>query len=170
MSAAVLASASASGRPTPNSTVSHVTIASSASPMAVLRSALKPKVTCPDGVDAWMDDSGRPVARSTTASVVIGHSIAVPPTSPSPCAACPSPRYSSAPSTFTGRYSVEPATSSLQSIFPPASARGGRVECSPGDAGATPVTPRNGARSRVNRPFAVPLPVSGSSSHSSHAA
>ena len=169
MSTAVLASASASARPTPNIAVIHSTIASSASPIAALRSSLNPKVISPDGVVAWTDASGRPVARSSTASVVIGHSIAVPPTSPSPCAACPSPRYSSAPSTFTGRYSVEPAVRSLQSMFPPASARGGIVECSPGAAGATPMTPRNGARSLVNRPFATPLPASASSSHSSHA-
>jgi len=54
-------------------------------------------------------------------------------------------------------------------MFPPASARGGIVECSPGPAGSTPVTPRNGASGRVYFPFAVALPASASISHSSQA-
>jgi hypothetical protein len=168
-SAHVLASASASAFVTESSAVIQVVIASSASPIATLRSALNPNVTCPAGVVAWMDDSGRSRAMPTLASVVIGHSIAVPPASPSPCAACPSPRYSSALGTLTGRYSTEPATRSLQSMLPPLPARGGMVECSPGAAGAVPMTPRNGASRRVNRLFAVPLPASASSSHSSQA-
>jgi hypothetical protein len=56
--------------------------------------------------------------------------------------------------------------SSLQSMFPPASARGGMVEWQPGAAGATPVTPRNGARDRVYFPFAVAVPASASISQS----
>jgi hypothetical protein len=43
-----------------------------------------------------------------------------------------------------GAKSVEPATSSLQSMFPP-QRRGGVVECSPGSGGGIPITPRNGA-------------------------
>jgi hypothetical protein len=71
---------------------SQVTIASSASPIASFRSAEKPKVTRPAGVSACTEASGRPAARETIASVVMPHSIAVPHDSPSPCAACPSPR------------------------------------------------------------------------------
>ena len=59
--------------------------------------------------------------------------------------------------------------SSLQSILPPASVRGGTVECSPGPAGATPVTPRNGASDLVYFPLAVAVPAGPSISHSSHA-
>ena len=59
--------------------------------------------------------------------------------------------------------------SSLQSMFPPASVRGGTVECVPGPAGATPVTPRNGASGRVYFPLAVAVPAAPSISHSSHA-
>ena len=55
-----------------------------------------------------------------------------------------------------------PATSSLQSMFPP-QRRGGIVECTPGSSGGIPSTPRNGA-SRIVRPRAathvpVELPV-----------
>jgi hypothetical protein len=57
------------------------------------------------------------------------HSMAVPATSPSPWAAWPSPMLSSAPGTATGRYRTEPPTSSLQSMLPPPTARGGMVEC-----------------------------------------
>ena len=67
-----------------------------------------------------------------------------PDTSPSPCAPWPSPAITSAPSTGIGRYSVVPATSSLQSMLPP-QRRGGIVECSPGSGGGMPITPRNGA-------------------------
>src|SRR6266699_3086124 len=95
------------------------------------------------------------------------HSIAVPATSPSPCAACPSPRLSSAPGTATGRYSVEPVTSSLQSMLPPPTARGGIVEYSPGSSQATPVTPRNGAIATVWPQLLVAVPAAASTSHSS---
>jgi len=73
--------------------------------MASSRSWLKPNVTRPAGVSAWLPGTGAavPGSRSSTTSVVIAHSMAVPLTSPSPCAACPSPRQSSAPSTVTGR-------------------------------------------------------------------
>ena len=54
-------------------------------------------------VSACTPGTGGSVTRSTTTSVVIAHSIAVPLTSPSPWAACPSPRHSSAPGTVTGR-------------------------------------------------------------------
>jgi hypothetical protein len=54
-------------------------------------------------------------------------------------------------------------------MFPPASARGGTVEWTPGPAGATPVTPRNGARVLVYFPFAVAVPPSASISQSSQA-
>ncbi len=54
-------------------------------------------------------------------------------------------------------------------MFPPASVRGGIVDRSPGPAGATPVTPRNGASDLVYLPFAVAVPASASISHSSQA-
>ena len=54
--------------------------------------------------------SRSPKVRSTRS---MGHSMAVPPTSPSPCRACPSPSENSASGTGTGRYRVLPATSSL---------------------------------------------------------
>ena len=60
----------------------------------------------------------------------------MPQTSPSPCAACASPAEKSAPSTGIGRKSVVPATSSLQSMFPP-QRRGGIVECTPAPAAAS---------------------------------
>ena len=59
-----------------------------------------------------------------------GHSIASCETSPSPCRAWQSPAEKSAPSTGIGRNSVVPATSSLQSMFPP-EIRGGAVGCRP---------------------------------------
>ncbi len=49
---------------------------------------------------------------------VIGDSIPVPHTSPSPCAAWQSPIEKSAPGTNTGSRAVEPATRSLVSMFP----------------------------------------------------
>src|SRR3954447_16812049 len=69
--------------------------------------------------------------------------MAVPLASPSPCAPWPSPAEKSAPSTGIGRKSVVPATSSLQSMFPPWR-RGGIVECTPRPTGGMPITPRNG--------------------------
>ena len=81
----------------------QISMASSASPMASSRSLLKPNVIRPAGVSACTPGTGGSVTRSTTTSVVIAHSIAVPLTSPSPWAACPSPRHSSAPGTVTGR-------------------------------------------------------------------
>ena len=70
-------------------------------------------------------------------------SSAVPQHSPSPCAAWPSPTYSCAPGTLTGRYTVEPAVSSLQSRLPPYSFRGGMDPCRPSSAaGAVPRMPK----------------------------
>ena len=88
--------------------------------------------------------SGRSSRRSSVSVASTGDSIAVPETSPSPCAACPSPAEKSAPSTGIGRKSVVPATSSLQSMLPP-QRRGGIVEWTPGSSGGIPSTPRNGA-------------------------
>ena len=111
--------------------------------------------------------SGRPEKSSASPNVrstrVIGHSIAVPPTSPSPWAAWPSPVENRAPSTGIGRYSVLPATSSLQSRFPPCQ-RGGIVECRPGSAGGMPSTPMNGRSATVwpNWLRAEPVPAASS--------
>src|SRR6266496_5627777 len=55
----VLASASAAALPRPNRDCIQQTIASSASPMAALRSASKPNVIRPPGVSAWIELSGR---------------------------------------------------------------------------------------------------------------
>ena len=74
--------------------------------------------------------------RSVSSARSIGHSIAVPETSPSPWAAWPSPVENSAPSTSIGRYSVVPLTSSLQSRFPPDAPRRDRRVASPGSSGA----------------------------------
>ena len=74
-------------------------------------------------------------------------------TSPSPWRACPSPAEKSAPSTGIGRKSVVPATSSLQSMFPP-QRRGGTSECSPGSGGrhADARRGRGAARPRARPP------------------
>ena len=61
--------------------------------------------------------------RSVTAPAT---SMAVPQTSPSPCAKCRSPTEKSAPLTWTGRLMRDPATSCLMSRLPPIS-RGGIV-------------------------------------------
>ena len=106
--------------------------------------------------------SGRSSRTSSVTVASTGASIAVPETSPSPCAACPSPAEKSAPSTGIGRKSVVPATSSLQSMLPP-QRRGGIVECTPGSSGGIPSTPRNGA-SRTVRPSARPIPSASSQS------
>ena len=124
---------------------SRPTIASSASPIAALRSALKPKVIRPAGVSACTTPAAGGDQVEPAASVVIAHSMAVPATSPSPCAACPSPRHSSAPGTVTGRYRIDPATSSLQSMLPPAIGPRRDRRMLAGLAGARPITPRNGA-------------------------
>mmetsp|Transcript_26599 Transcript_26599/g.66635 ORF Transcript_26599/g.66635 Transcript_26599/m.66635 type:complete len:249 (-) Transcript_26599:142-888(-) len=64
--------------------------------------------------------------------------------SPSPCTACPSPALNSAPSTFTGKYSVAPGPRRLLSRFPPC-APGRMEESTPREgAGATPICPKNG--------------------------
>ncbi len=66
------------------------------------------------------------------------------------------------PSIGTGRYRIEPATSSLQSMLPPQK-RGGTVECWPGPAGGIPVMPMKGC-SRTDCPnWLVPTPASVSS-------
>src|SRR4030066_366042 len=62
--------------------------------------------------------------------IVIGDSIAVPQTSPSPWAACVSPTENSAPATCTGSHSFVPRVRSRMSMFPPTS-RGGTIEGSP---------------------------------------
>ena len=78
----------------------------------------------------------------------IAVSTAVPQTSPSPIAACVSPTENSAPSTPTGRYSVQPGCRCLMSMLPP-QRRGGTIEWLPGSAGASPIVPGNGANGSV---------------------
>ncbi len=78
-------------------------------------------------------------------------SMAVVHTSPSPCTAWPSPTEKPAPSLNTGKYKVEPGTSSLLSRLPPC-ARGWMDEIAPQAlGGATPMTPKNG-RSGISSP------------------
>ena len=81
--------------------------------------------------------------RSTRSATRIGLSIAVPQTSPSPCAAWVSPTESSAPGTSTGSSRTLPAPRSRMSMLPP-TRRGGTTLCVPGSAGATPIVPMKG--------------------------
>src|SRR6185437_8300072 len=60
-----------------------------------------------------------PCTTSTLTVTSIDVSSASPFSSPSPCRACASPKYSSAPGFETGRYTVAPSPISLKSIFPP---------------------------------------------------
>ena len=69
--------------------------------------------------------------------------MAVPHTSPSPCAAWVSPTENSAPATSTGRNNSVPCARSRISILPP-TRRGGTTLCNPGSAGATPMVPVKG--------------------------
>ena len=87
--------------------------------------------------------------RKVSSARSIGHSIAVPATSPSPWAAWPSPHENSAPSTSIGRYSVEPLDELAAVEVPAADARRDRRVASPGAAGAMPMTPRNGRSGTV---------------------
>ena len=73
----------------------------------------------------------------------IGVSIAVPQTSPSPWAACPSPRLNNAPGTCTGSHRTDPAVRWRVSMLPPVTSGGIVLRASP--AGATPSSPQNGA-------------------------
>ena len=59
--------------------------------------------------------------------------------SPSPMAACMSPQPKSAPSVYTGKYSVAPAVMAVLSILPPWEPGVPQLTGSP--AGATPITP-----------------------------
>ena len=74
----------------------------------------------------------------------MGVSMAVPQTSPSPCAAWPSPRLKRAPGTCTGSQSRVPAVRWRVSMLPPASVGGMVLRGSPGEA--SPSTPQKGAR------------------------
>ena len=60
------------------------------------------------GLDAAATAWPTPLIRSTTTTVFIAASTAVPHTSPSPCRQCPSPRANSAPGTLTPKYAVDP--------------------------------------------------------------
>jgi hypothetical protein len=162
-STATLASATASGRDTPYNRPSRSNIPSSAANTASSTVSPRPIVTQPAGVRA----TGPATGKSSTVDSVrstrsIGHSIAVPLTSPSPWAACPSPTESNAPSTGIGSHSVLPATSSRQSRLPPCG-RGGIVECRPGSAGGIPITPGNGRSATVCPCWLRPVPATGSS-------
>ena len=135
-------------------------IALSAAQMAQLTSDIvwlvEQTVTLPDGssqrvlVPPWagVRNSGveRPAPRSSPKRSVTSpaHSMPVPDSSPSPCAACRSPTENRAPATSTGSQSVLPATSCRMSMLPP-TCRGGAVGCGPRAAGATPSTPGKGA-------------------------
>src|ERR1700679_882649 len=81
--------------------------------------------------------------RSSLTLTLIGDSMAVPQTSPSPCATCGSPIEYSAPFTLIGRDRSPPPPRSRISIFPPV-AYGGMVLKAPASAGATPVVPQKG--------------------------
>src|SRR5579862_6162965 len=81
--------------------------------------------------------------RSSFTLTLIGDSMAVPHTSPSPCATCGSPIEYSAPFTLIGRYSSTPSLRSRISMLPPV-AYGGMVLKLPASAGATPVVPQKG--------------------------
>src|SRR5439155_18579744 len=165
-STATLASASACRRPTSSSRIIRSSIPSVAPAAARSRSSSNPNVIQPAAVSARGASSRRSSRTVSVSSArVSGHSIAVPDTSPSPWRACPSPAENSAPSTGIGRYSVVPATSSLQSMFPP-QRRGGDVECTPGSGGGIPSTPRNGASCTVAPAGPVPVPVAASSDQS----
>ena len=84
-----------------------------------------------------------PFSTSKVSSTVMALSIAVPQTSPSPCAAWVSPTENSPPATSTGSHSTVPAARSRTSRLPP-TRRGGTTECSPGSAGASPIVPVKG--------------------------
>jgi hypothetical protein len=88
-----------------------------------------------------MRKSRRTERRKETSIAV---SMAVPQTSPSPCAEWVSPTENSAPSTPTGRYRVVPTRRCLVSILPP-QREGGTIERGPGSTGATPIVPGNGS-------------------------
>jgi hypothetical protein len=60
-----------------------------------------------------------PWITSTENSTSIEVSSALPFSSPSPCSACASPRYNSAPGFATGKYTVAPSPISLKSMLPP---------------------------------------------------
>ncbi|CAB4759684.1 unannotated protein [freshwater metagenome] len=92
-----------------------------------------------------------PLTKSTSITTLMGLSIAVPHTSPSPCAACVSPSESSAPVTSTGNKSSVPSAISRISILPP-TRRGGTTECRPASAGASPTVPTKGFRGTVPPP------------------
>ena len=84
-----------------------------------------------------------PFSSSKVSVTAIALSIAVPQTSPSPCAAWVSPTENSPPATSTGSHSIDPFARSLMSRLPP-TRRGGTTECSPGSARASPIVPVNG--------------------------
>ena len=130
----------------------HTSIASRASAMASLRSSWKPNVMRPPGsrrgcrVRRFGDEVERDL-------VVIGHSIAVPLTSPSPCAAWPSPRCSRRAPGNRDR-EVEGGnrrTAHRQSMLPPPVARGGIVECAPARPGGARDTEERGERDASGR-------------------
>ena len=72
-----------------------------------------------------------------------GASIASCETSPSPCAACPSPAERSAPLDGDRQVERRPGDE-LLAVDVPAARRGGAVEWMPGSSGGIPMTPRNG--------------------------
>ena len=74
----------------------------------------------------------------------IGASSPVTHTSPSPWQPWASPTENSAPSSWTGRYSVEPRTSCRVSMLPP-NVPGGITGTALAPAWQTPIVPKNGA-------------------------
>src|SRR5579884_559794 len=170
-SQATLATAYASCGSSPWFSPSHPIVARTASRTHSSRSG-------PTPVQTWWPEStwsaGSPAGRSNCgASTVtsfrtlrrrttsIAVSIAVPQTSPSPCAACVSPSENSAPSTPTGRKSVTPGFRCFVSMFPP-KRDGGTIECAPGSSGATPSVPGNGRNGRLTRSEKRTRPLSAS--------
>ena len=97
-----------------------------------------------------------PLTRSTTTTVLMAASTAVPQTSPSPWRACPSPIESIPPGTLTGKYAVTPARISGVSMLPPCAAGVMLIRTSPA-AGRDP----DGAVHRVQRQVDARGPTGG---------
>src|SRR6185437_12174991 len=104
-----LASASAWLRSTSSSRSIRSSIVAMHCSAARSRSSSKPKATHAPSTRAIGEPSSSSLSSKVSCARSTGHSIAVPDTSPSPCAPCPSPASRSAPSTGIGRESVVPA-------------------------------------------------------------
>ena len=136
---------------------------STARDMASSRFRWKPNEIHPSGVNARGERSrGSSCSLNESSTRSMGHSMAVWQTSPSPCAACPSPTENRAPGISIGKNNELPGTSSLQSMLPP-ERRGGWVEWRPGSSGGIPMTPMKGRRATVWPCWSLAVRASGSS-------